>query len=298
MASRGAGRFLGILAFVHPPAALQSIAFGAAAHELPHAAGAGAGNGQGVESRFGLGQIDEFERDAFFAQDAADHVFVTPAASQSALQGAVTVVGEIVDEAGHLIGHDQRQSGAGGADFGFGFGFQVCVRGGVEVVGFVDGRGFRLLLGEAVALLQSGHFQAVGAFEDAIKFLLQAIVGAQVETAAQQLVEGGIKILFGGFEMTGAIVFLAGLIFLFHAGNQVAHGIDLQRLLHGWRGLSLGSDFGLLPGRIRWLASRRQRRSFGLGGRKERLLRALAAQHYGESRRGGGRFQEGPMQVG
>jgi hypothetical protein len=39
----------------------------------------------------------------------------------------------------------------------------------------------------------------------------------EIESAAQELVEGGIEILLGGFEVAGLIVILTGLVFLFDA---------------------------------------------------------------------------------
>ncbi len=156
MVSGGSGSFFGILAIINPPAALQAVTFGAAAHELPHAAGAGSGDGQRVESRLGLGKVDQFLGNAFFLQGAADHVFVSPGAGQCAFQGAASAVGVVIDVAGDLVGHHQRQARTGGFYLGLGFCFDVLVDGGGEFVGFVDGRRFRLLLGKAVALLEGG----------------------------------------------------------------------------------------------------------------------------------------------
>ncbi len=65
----------------------------------------------------------------------------------------------------------------GGFDFGFGFGFDVLVNGGSQLVGFVDGRGLGLLLGESVALLQGGYVEGVDAVEKAVEFALEAVVG-------------------------------------------------------------------------------------------------------------------------
>jgi len=42
------------LAIIHPQAALKAITPGTAAHELPDAASAGAGNGERMKSRLGL----------------------------------------------------------------------------------------------------------------------------------------------------------------------------------------------------------------------------------------------------
>src|SRR5260370_42046561 len=111
-----------------------------------------------MESGFGLGKIDEFLGNALFAQDAADHVFVAAGAGQGALDGAASAIGEVIGVAGDLVGHHQGQVGAGGFVFGLGFGFDLLVDGGGGLVCFVDGRGFRLLCGAAVALLGGGSF--------------------------------------------------------------------------------------------------------------------------------------------
>ena len=129
-----------------------------------------------MESGLGLGQVDQVLRDSFFFQGAADHVFVAAGAGQGSLYGASSAIGEVADEAGYLVGHHEGQVGAGGLYFGFGFGFDLLVDCGSLLVGFVDGGWFRLLLGEAVALLQRGYFQAVDAVENAVQFLLEAVV--------------------------------------------------------------------------------------------------------------------------
>ena len=67
----GAGGFFGILAVVQPPVALQAVAGGAAGHELPHAAGAGARKRQRMKAGFGLRQVNQVLRHAFFAAGCA-----------------------------------------------------------------------------------------------------------------------------------------------------------------------------------------------------------------------------------
>ena len=119
-----------------------------------------------------------------FAKDAADHFFVAAGAGQSAFQGAASAGGVIIDEAGDLVGHYEWQIGMRGLDFGFGFCLDVLVDGWSKLVGFVDGRGLGLLLGKAVALLQGCEFQAVDSIQKAVEFVLEAVVGAEIESAA------------------------------------------------------------------------------------------------------------------
>ena len=47
--------------------------------------------------------------------------------------------------------------------------------------------------------------------------MLQAVVGFEVESAAEELVEGGVEVLLRGFEVSGVVVVLAGLVFLLDA---------------------------------------------------------------------------------
>ena len=56
------------------------------------------------------------------------------------------------------------------------------------------------------------------------------LLGAEIVSAAQQLVEGRVEILFRSLEVAGVIVILPGLVFFFDAGDQVGHRIDLERL--------------------------------------------------------------------
>ena len=57
-----------------------------------------------------------------------------------------------------------------------------------------------------------------------------------VSRAAEQHVEGVVEILFGGFQMPGIVVLLAGLVFLLDRDDQ---GINCVRL-----GLKLFLNFG------------------------------------------------------
>src|SRR5579862_465401 len=218
-----------------------------------------------MESGFSLGQVDEFLGNAFFAENTADHIVVAPGTGQATLKRAAATAGEVVDESSDLIGHHQRQIGVRGLDLGFGLGFDVRIGGGVEFVGFVDRSRLGLLFSESVALLQGGEFEVVDSVEQTVEFVLKPVVGFQVKSAAEKLVEGVVEILLGGFEVAILIVLLAGLIFLLDAGDQVSDGIDLERL----RNLEfrLGCVGGLRLRLIRRLAGRYDRRSFGLSRR-------------------------------
>ena len=147
MPGGGAGGLLGILAVVHIHVVVHTIAPGAAAHELPDAAGAYARDGQGMKSGFGLRQINQILRDAFFFQDWQHHLAIPAGAGQGTLEDAASVVGEVGNEPGDLVGHHEREVGPGVLDVRFGFGFGTGIGRRTEFVGLIDGRWFRLLLG-------------------------------------------------------------------------------------------------------------------------------------------------------
>ena len=69
----------------------------------------------------------------------------------------------------------------GGLDLGLGLRLNIWVNRDRNLVGFVDGRRLRLLLGKAVTLLQSLQFQTVYAIQNAVKLLLQPVVRAHVQ---------------------------------------------------------------------------------------------------------------------
>ena len=193
-------------------------------------------------------------------------------------ESAASAVGEIIDIAGNLVGHHQRQVGMRTFQFGFGLGFDILVDGGRQFIGFVDRRRLGLLLGESVALLEGGGFEAIDAVEDAVQFLLQTVVRFEVESIAQELVKGGVEIELCGFKVTRLVVVLAGLVFLLYPCDQVGYGINFQGL---WN-LRLRLRFGSVRLRLMWIrrvAGRcDQRRCLSLRGRQEgRFLGGLAA---------------------
>ena len=57
---------------------------------------------------------------------------------------------------------------------------------------------------ESEAIAQAGEIQLVHAFDDAVEFLLQAIVGADIEVAFEQRVDGVVEILFGVVGLAGS----------------------------------------------------------------------------------------------
>jgi len=117
-----------------------------------------------------------------------------------------------------------------------------------------------------------------------VQFGLEAVVRLEIEAAAEQQVESGIKVLLGGFEVPCLIVFLPGFVFLLDAGDQVADRIDREGLRRLRLGLRVGAGGGCGRLLLGIIGSRvgDQGWSLRVGRRQEGLLlRALA----GKSRR-------------
>ena len=155
----GAGRLLGIGAFVDVPVLLQAVVAGRRPHELPHAAGTGARQRGRLEGAFDQRHVSEVERHALGAEDALDHREVLAASlqaagqefAQAALEQLHVVEDALVEgnrdvvrrlreiELHRLLDARARRRRRG-------------ERGDLEQL--VDRGRFRRLLGEAVALLQ------------------------------------------------------------------------------------------------------------------------------------------------
>src|SRR3954470_22148649 len=103
MPGGGAGGFLRVLPIIRPGIAMQVVSPGAARHELPDSASSGTRNRIRMEARFGLRQIDEILRNAFFPERALDHLPIASATSETALQRAVAASRKIINVARHLI---------------------------------------------------------------------------------------------------------------------------------------------------------------------------------------------------
>src|SRR5882757_5267934 len=67
----------------------------------------------------------------------------------------------------------------------------------------------------------------VDAFDDALEFRFQPVVGADVEIAAQQCVDRIVKILLGDVLLAGMKGAESSLILLFHPRNQIVYRILL-----------------------------------------------------------------------
>ena len=214
---------------------------------------------QRLESRLGHGEIDQVLGNALLLEGLRDHVAIAAGTSQSVLQRVASLgAGEIVDEHRDLIVEHERQVGLGGLDLGFGLGADLRIDGERDVVGFVDRGRLGVLLGEAVALLQCNHFELVNALDDLVELVLQARVIANLDVARQQHVEGLVEVLFGGVEMSGLIVGLAGGIQLFGLRDQGIGCVGLRTRSSRRRAAgagAAGSVFAQRVGAVAWAGS-------------------------------------------
>ena len=177
-----ASGFFRVLSLVGPHIAMQVIRSAPARHELPNATRSYARNRIRMEAGFCLRKVDQVLGNAFFPQDAFDHLAIASAAGQAVLESAASAMREIIDVARDLIGHHQRKVGMRGLDLSRSFGFQIGIyRIICDFVGFVNRRGFRfllvrLLLRCVIASRLRCSFEGAYAFGDSIKFLLETRV--------------------------------------------------------------------------------------------------------------------------
>src|SRR5438034_9211215 len=87
-----------------------------------------------------------------------------------------------------------------------GLGFYLWINREGDAVGFVNGCRLGLLLGESVPFLQPLHVFAVHTFENAVQFLLHALVGVDIQRASEQQIESSIKVLLGRVQMPSFVI--------------------------------------------------------------------------------------------
>ena len=212
---------------------VQIVSARPASHELPDTTRTDTRNSVGVKSRLGLRQVDQILGNAFFLENTFDHLAIAAASFKSMLQGAAATAGEVIDVAGDLIGHHQRQIGVGGFDLRGSLGFQIRIDRVIrDFVGFVDRRRLSFLLGSVVGggvvlLFQGLQFQLVHTCKHAVELRLIAVVGANLRGAAHQQVEGAVKMLLGGFFVPSGIFVLAQLVFILDFAHQFGDRISL-----------------------------------------------------------------------
>jgi len=95
------------------------------------------------------------------------------------------------------------------------------------------------LLGESVPFLQRLHVFAVHTFENAVQFLLQALVGIDIQRASEQQVESSIKILLGRVQMPSFVIVPSCLVLLLslcnYVGDRIWFRLWLSFIRRRWR---------------------------------------------------------------
>src|SRR5208282_3449095 len=101
-------------------------------------------------------------------------------------------------------------------DLSLSLGDDLGIGGRGNAVGLVDGGGFGLL--RFGVGCQAAEIEMVYALNDAVKFLFQPVVRADVEVALQQSVKGIVEILPGGVGLACFVGFQSCLEVLFNIG--------------------------------------------------------------------------------
>ena len=207
VAGVGAGGFFRVEALVDIRVLGQAVKT-VVGHELPHATGPAAGpgsgtDGLGIETGFGDGEIDEVLGYALFGEDSLNHGLVSAGALKGMKEGVVSLLGfrEELDECADVVVDDEGEIGLGGSELGAGLGDDVGIDLKGDIAGDVGGR--RLLGGdEAVALLESFHFEGVDAVDDVDELILELGVGLDGNGAGEEEIDGAIELGFGLSELT------------------------------------------------------------------------------------------------
>ena len=152
-----------------------------------------------MESRFSLRQVDEILRNAFLLQDGQDHLAITARASEGALENAASAIGEIRDIARDLVGHHQRQVGAGMLDSASALALvPASAEGARPLVGSIGaGSDFCSVPGAARSLFSAAGIEIVHTLDDPVEFLSRRSSERTSESAGQKTVECIIEILLG-----------------------------------------------------------------------------------------------------
>ena len=108
MPGGGARRHFRVQTVIGVRALLQSVLIAAELHKLPHARGRRRGHRPRHKARFGLRQVDQFDRHTLFGEDARDHVAVPARPCQPELYRLVAAIGKVIDVSQHRIINRKR----------------------------------------------------------------------------------------------------------------------------------------------------------------------------------------------
>ncbi len=207
----GVRGFLRILTLVNPPRVTKPIFLAAVSHELPYSACAGAGKRQRLESTFRLRQIDQVLGQALFLQHAGNHLAITPRPAQPGFHdGASARRLEKIEERKHLVVYRKRQVVRDAFGGLLGPLLQPRINRKSHLRHFINGRGNSGSFAEAVSRAEGLQLVGIHGVHHAVEQLAQLGVAVGIVAALQHPVDGVVKILACGFQMTGLEILLAG----------------------------------------------------------------------------------------
>src|SRR6266700_391475 len=152
-----------------------------------------------MEAGFSLRKVNQILGKAFLLENRQHHVAIAPGTSQRALQDSASMIREVRDITRDLIDHHEWQVGMGLSKLSFGLGFCSGIGSRRYTTRLVDGCRFGLLLRFLRSLSLGGgsaRINLVDPLDDAIEFLLETIVGADIQVTGKQRIQSAIKILF------------------------------------------------------------------------------------------------------
>lgn len=211
----------GIEAVVEPCGVRRSVRV--TGHELPHASSAGVAiDDLGAETGFSKCLIDEVLGYALLLEYLLDQGFIAAEALERGDDGSVSALafGKEVDVAGDVVVHDQRKIGVRGLQLRFRFGADGGIYRKGDVVGDAD-RSIFSFGGEAVALLESVHFDVVDGVDDVFELGVEFGRTFDVDAAGEHLIDGVVEVGFGGGEVALLIVGEAILVCNFDIVNDL-----------------------------------------------------------------------------
>ena len=210
----GMRRHFRVLAFIDPPALLQTIFPAREGHELPHPASASLRHCLRQERALRLGQIDQVLRHALLLQDALHHCSISPSAPKSGFDDRTASRRlEIIQVRKDGIVDGEREIVRNCSNFALRAPAKVWIellRLRNRFLGdLIDWRGCGFLFLETVAVTESLEFVLAYGVNNAAIQVVQSRVRLNVEAARQQLVEGPIELFPRLSEVSGAKIELA-----------------------------------------------------------------------------------------
>ena len=150
----------------------QPVLLPAKRHELPHAAGGGAGHRPRHEAGFGLRQVDQLARYSFFVQDSLNHGPIAARALLGGNQGAMAAGREVVDVAEDGVGNGEGELRNAGFDLLADSVLQLRIHREGHVQDVFERRLFELLVIGIGGCAHAGQIQTVDVVDELFEFAI------------------------------------------------------------------------------------------------------------------------------